>query len=145
MGVLLAAVAVGSTAWLVYGRQSGVRQVTVQDALRLCPADGTAHIGTVTVEGYFADVRVAFLQRAAHGLFPSRVAALARSGAELHTVFPPSQAAVWLVGGRTPHGVVRLAVTGNLDCIFQLPGMGDNRGTFAWLTVRTIVRIPAKA
>jgi hypothetical protein len=145
IAILLAVVVLSSTAWLVYERGRNAQRLTVQGVLRLCSPDRTTHIGTVTVEGYSANVRVAFLQLTAHGLFPTQAAAVARSRGEFHAPFPPPHTAVWLIGSHIPRGTENLAVTGKLDCVRQLPGMGDSAGTFAWLTVRTIDRVSEKA
>jgi hypothetical protein len=77
------------------------------------------------------------------GLFPTRGAAETAFRAR-YALRPPSRKAVWLLGGRTPR-IAKVSATGKLDCIFQLPGMGDNRGTFAWLTVQKVIRAHALA
>lgn len=135
VAALLVAVAAAALAgWRVYGQGNGIRRLAVGEALRLCTAGRTSHIGMVTVEGYPARVRVAILPRPMQGLFPTRQVALSQSRAA-PGMLPPSNAGIWLQESHTLGGTGKRAVTGKLDCLRQLPGMGDNSGTFAWLTV----------
>lgn len=140
--LVVVAAALGATAWQRH-RQAmapGPRQtpsdaagtLSVASALHLCPRGGSSTVGKITVRGYLEAVQIAGEAGRLQGLFPTRKAGLSQSG-RLAPVIPPSKNAVWLRGLRVPNGAW-IIVTGTLDCVTQLPGVGDNGGTFAWLT-----------
>lgn len=149
--LLITGLLVGVTAWWhtnqaetappAHNRGRAVRALTVDAALRLCPRGMNGSVGRVTVEGYLGDVRVAEITGTLQGLFPSPEAALSQSRTTA-PVYPPSTTAIWLRGARepdsasVPNSTAQLTVTGKLECIAQLPGAGDNGGTFAWLILR---------
>jgi hypothetical protein len=132
--LLCVGVAGGFTALHVRAEGSGTPRLTVREALGLCTAGRTTHLGAVMVEGYAANARVAILPRPLRGFFPTRQVALSRAHAAPGTL-PPSNNGVWLRNYHGLNGARRVTVTGNLDCVYQLPGMGDAGGTFAWLTL----------
>lgn len=132
--LLVAAVAGGAVGRRLYAQGSGTPRLTVAEALRLCTAGRSSHIGIVMVQGYPAKARVTLLQRPLQGLFPTQHAALSRTHAA-PGLLPPSNAGIWLRSNRTFSSTRMITVNGTLDCVFGLPGMGDAGGTFAWLTV----------